>query len=254
MHQIVGKKYTATEQEKCLNQGFMNNSALQAIAQNPELATQIQEKSPIDWQLHSEYVDLLYKQILSSEIYQKYQSPKEHSPEQQKRLVVELFEEIIAPNEKLSEFLEDVCLTWSDDFPVINTLIVRVLSEIGKAPESVIFLPKLYRNPDDKDFASELLKKAILNDEKYQQYLVGKTPNWDSERIAPLDAIIIKMGITEFLKFPSIPVRVTLNEYLEIAKEYSTPRSSLFINGILDSLVKDFQEQKILKKIGRGLL
>lgn len=89
---------------------------------------------------------------------------------------------------------------------------------------------------------------------KFQQYIDGKTPNWDAERIAELDAIIIKMAICEFLKFASIPVKVTINEYLEIAKEYSTPKSSIFINGILDKVVKELEANNSLKKVGRGLV
>ena len=112
----------------------------------------------------------------------------------------------------------------------------------------------LFKDKSDKDFAIELLRKAVLNDEAFHKYLVEKTPKWDADRIAELDAIMIKMGIAEFLKFPSIPVKVTLNEYVEIAKEYSTPKSSVFVNGILDTLSKDFQQEGKLKKIGRGLL
>ena len=98
-----------------------------------------------------------------------------------------------------------------------------------------------------------MFTKVVLNDEKLSLEVEGKTPNWDKERIAEMDMIILKMGIAEFLYFPSIPVRATINEYLEIAKEYSTPKSSIFINGILDKLVKEFETSKKLNKIGRGL-
>ena len=111
----------------------------------------------------------------------------------------------------------------------------------------------MYKNEDDKEYAVQLLRKVILNEEKLAQQIDGKTPNWDKERIAEIDFTILKMGIAEFLYFPSIPVRVTINEYLEVSKEYSTPKSSIFINGILDKLVKEFTEKKTLNKIGRGL-
>ena len=109
------------------------------------------------------------------------------------------------------------------------------------------------KNQDDKQYAKQLFTKVVLNDETLSQEIEGKTPNWDKERIAEMDMIILKMGISEFLDFPSIPVRATINEYLEIAKEYSTPKSSIFINGILDKLVKEFESSKKLNKIGRGL-
>ena len=161
--------------------------------------------------------------------------------------------EVIAPNEELFDFLSDSEITWTDDFPLVNTHIVKLLKELRQDKENDL-VPPLFKNLADKEFGIDLLKKSVLNDEKFQEYLVEKTPQWDAERITEIDAILIKMGIAEFLKFPSIPVRVTLNEYVEIAKEYSTPMSSKFINGILDTLSKDFTQDGSLKKIGRGLL
>jgi N utilization substance protein B len=104
------------------------------------------------------------------------------------------------------------------------------------------------------DFGIELFEKAIANEEALQKELDGKTPNWDSERIANLDAILIKLAIAELFYFSNIPPKVTLNEYLEIAKEYSTPKSNLFINGVLDSLVKEYEKTNRMNKQGRGLL
>ncbi len=115
-------------------------------------------------------------------------------------------------------------------------------------------ISKLYKDVEDKDFASTLFRKTVLNEDKLGKEFVDRTPNWDIERIAELDTIILKMAICEFLNFPSIPLKVTINEYLELAKEYSTPKSSIFINGILDAIVKEFQAENRIKKIGRGLL
>jgi N utilization substance protein B len=115
-------------------------------------------------------------------------------------------------------------------------------------------LTKLYKDEDDKVFGKQLLNKVVLNNDELSEYINIKTPKWDADRIASMDAILMKMAICEFLKFPSIPVKVTINEYLEIAKEYSTNKSSTFINGILDSLIKDFKKEEKLQKIGRGLM
>ena len=112
----------------------------------------------------------------------------------------------------------------------------------------------MYKDNEDKDFVKDLFRKTVLNESELAKEYVDKTPNWDSERIAEIDTIILKMAICEFLKFPSIPVKVTLNEYLEVAKEYSTPKSSIFINGILDNLVKELQTSKRIIKAGRGLM
>jgi N utilization substance protein B len=112
----------------------------------------------------------------------------------------------------------------------------------------------LYKDVEDKDFAKDLFRRTVLNESIFAKEYDDKTPNWDSDRIAEIDTIILKMAICEFLKFPSIPVKVTLNEYLEIAKEYSTPKSSIFINGILDNLVKELEANKKMIKVGRGLM
>ena len=136
----------------------------------------------------------------------------------------------------------------------MNTAILAFLKKTKASNNEDLALPKLVKDQDDLEFAKDLFKKAKLHEQKFEKELDGKTPNWDSERIAILDKIIIQLGICEFQKFPSIPVKVTINEYLEIAKEYSTPKSSVFINGILDKLSKEYAENGVLNKIGRGLL
>ena len=128
-----------------------------------------------------------------------------------------------------------------------------MLQKISEKNCNTILIPEVYKNNEDRDYALELLQKVILNDEKLTEIIDDKTPNWDKDRIADIDMIILKMGISEFLYFPTIPVRVTINEYLEVAKEYSTPKSSIFINGILDKMVKELTAEDKLNKIGRGL-
>ncbi len=115
-------------------------------------------------------------------------------------------------------------------------------------------MKRKFKDIDDKDFARNIFKKTALNGVEFSKEIEGKTPNWDKDRIAELDKAVIKMAICEFVKFPSIPVKVTINEYLEIAKEYSTPKSSIFINGILDKLSKEYQKNGKLNKVGRGLM
>lgn len=112
----------------------------------------------------------------------------------------------------------------------------------------------MYKDEEDKEFVSLLFRKTVLNEIELAKKYIDKTPNWDTDRIAEIDTIILKMAICEFLNFPSIPVKVTINEYLELAKEYSTPKSSIFINGILDNLVKEFTAEDKIKKTGRGLM
>ena len=141
-----------------------------------------------------------------------------------------------------------------DDLPLVNTFILKRLGKMGAEAEAGYLFPALLKNPEDMEFAVELLRKTLLHDQALAQEIEGKTPNWDKDRIAEIDRILLKMGIAELLHFPSIPERVTINEYLEIAKEYSTPKSSIFINGILDKLIREYKESGRLKKTGRGLM
>ena len=136
---------------------------------------------------------------------------------------------------------------------MINTLLSKQIKSIKSLDDKLDF-PVVFKDENDKEFVTNLFRKTVLNELEFAATFENKTPNWDKERIAELDTIILKMAICELLKFPSIPIKVTLNEYLEIAKEYSTPKSSIFINGILDNLVKDFQAEDKIKKAGRGLL
>jgi N utilization substance protein B len=169
-----------------------------------------------------------------------------------KQFVLDIFTDIIAPNDKLYDYLEDYRLTWVDDIPLVNTQILKQLKAMEPAEDFRV--QKLFKDTEDKEFVSTLFRKTVLNEVELAKEYIDKTPNWDTERIAEVDTIILKMAICEFLKFPSIPVKVTINEYLEIAKEYSTPKSSIFINGILDNLVKELQASGKLLKTGRGLM
>ena len=143
-------------------------------------------------------------------------------------------------------------ISWVDDIPFVNTWVVKTLSKC-KA-EKTFILGNLYKDKEDEDFVSDLFKKTVLKQKTYEQDITDKTPNWETERIADIDMILIKMAITEFVNFGSIPVRVTINEYIEIAKDYSTTKSSYFINGVLDKISKEFIKDKRIVKIGRGLL
>jgi len=247
------QKHLATSEEKNFSTTFLDNKVLDLIEQNEDLSNYIENKKLNYWDLDGEYVTILLKDLRAKEFYKEYIKKQSTSFKEDQDFLVSLFKKVIAPSDKYYEYIEDKRLTWVDDFPIVNTALAKMLAKISEKNVSTILLPELYKNQDDKQYAKQLFTKVVLNDEKLSQEIEGKTPNWDKERIAEMDMIILKMGIAEFLHFPSIPVRATINEYLEIAKEYSTPKSSIFINGILDKLVKEFETSKKLNKIGRGL-
>lgn len=251
--EIAQKKHLATPEERNPNQRFVNNPILVALEESNSLSIALEKRKINNWQANDDTILLLLQDVKQSDLYQNYMAKKAVTFEEERFFVVDMFSELIAPNEKLYSYLEDFKLTWVDDIPVVNTQIQKQLRHMS-ADADLIKVPAIYKDEEDKDFASALFRKTVLNESELAKEFIDKTPNWDVERIAELDTIILKMAICEFLKFPSIPLKVTINEYLELAKEYSTPKSSLFINGILDNLVKDFQKNNRVNKAGRGLI
>ncbi|MCG9791110.1 transcription antitermination factor NusB [Flavobacterium algicola] len=247
-------KHLATSAERNPNNKFINNAVFQILAENNSLSIGMETRKIDSWYLNGDYITLLLTAVKASQYYIDYMNNPKQSFEEDKQLIVDLFVNVIAPNEKLYEHLEDDKLTWIDDIPLVNTLISKQLKGLQPIEDDNFRVPKVYKDTEDKDFAKDLFRKTVLNEKELAKQFADKTPNWDSDRIAELDTIILKMAICEFMKFPSIPVKVTLNEYLELAKEYSTPKSSLFINGILDNLVKEMTTNKTLMKTGRGLM
>lgn len=247
-------KHLATKAEINPNKKFVNNSVFKILEENNSLSIALETRKIDAWYLNNEYIVLLLNAIKESKIYQDYMNNPAQSFEEDKQLIVDIFTNIIVPNEKIYEHLEDDNISWIDDIPLVNTLIVKQLKALKPIEDDNFSVPKVYKDSEDKDFAKDLFKKTVLNEKDLAKKFADKTPNWDADRIAEIDTIILKMAVCEFTKFPSIPVKVTLNEYLELAKEYSTPKSSLFINGILDSIVKDLEANKTLVKTGRGLM
>lgn len=250
---ISQQKHLPTETERNPSHTFVNNKVLNLIASNSLFIETIKRKKLNYWEMDSEYVNILFNDLREKDWYQAYLAKNETDFKEDQKFILRVFKEVIAPNEKLYDYLEDKRLTWIDDFPLVNTAIVKMLGKISEKNASMLLVPDLYKNDEDRDYAVQLFRKVILNEDKLHTEITGKTPNWDQDRIADVDLIILKMGIAEFLYFPSIPVRATINEYLEVSKEYSTPKSSIFVNGILDKIVKEFSEKGKLNKIGRGL-
>lgn len=248
------QKHLATKEDKNPNRKFINNELLQLLAQNQSLKDALSNRKINNWQLDDEYIDMLFKAILKSDLYAEYMQTKTSNFQEDKHFLIDVYKEVIAPNDKLYSYLEDKNLTWLDDLPAVNTAILKMLRKAKINSPSTYFLPALSRDDDDMEFADNLLKKTILNQTKLNSIIDGKTKNWDAERIAEVDYVLLQMAVCELNHFPSIPVKVTINEYLEIAKEYSTPKSSIFINGILDRLVKDHEDAGTLNKTGRGLM
>ncbi|CAM1350785.1 transcription antitermination factor NusB [Tenacibaculum discolor] len=250
--ELSKKKILATKEELNPNTKFIDNKLLNSLSESVSLEGYVELNKLNYWDLDDEYVKILLDELQKSDIYKKYMDTVEDSYNVDKAFVIDFFREIVAPNEKLADYFEDKMISWVDDIPFVNTWILKSLNK-QKANKPFI-LGSLYKDNDDKVFVSDLFTKTMLHQHKYEEDIKEKTPNWEADRIADIDMIIIKMAITEFLHFPSIPSRVTINEYIELAKDYSTNKSGYFINGVLDKLAKDYLSSNKMVKIGRGLL
>lgn len=252
---LSSKKYLATDEDNFPDKNrFASNKLLLQLENNKQLKEELKKRKLNNWYLNGEYIKLIYKDILQSHSFLDYMALPKSTYKDDKALIIDLYKNVIAPNDKIYDYLEDDKLTWVDDIPIVNTFIVKLLKKSDTDKVESFFLPNLLKDEDDLEYAKQLLTKTLLHNETFVKEIEGKTPNWDKERIADIDAILLKMAICELFYFPSIPEKVTINEYLEIAKEYSTPKSSIFINGILDKLVKEYRKEGKLKKAGRGLL
>jgi len=246
------KKILATQEELKPNTKFTENKVINQIAESISLESYVELNRLNNWEDDDEYVKIIFDELQKSDLYKNYLANTLDSFKIDKAFVIDFFKEIIAPNEKLAEYYEDKMISWVDDIPFVNTWVVKTLSKTKL--DKTFVLGTLYKDKDDENFVSNLFKKTILKHKTYEEDITNKTPNWETDRIADIDMILIKMAITEFTNFPSIPVRVTINEYIEVAKDYSTTKSSYFINGVLDKISKDYMKNKKIIKIGRGLI
>lgn len=249
--ELSKKKILATKEDLQPNTKFIDNRLLHIFDQSVSLEGYIELNKLENWKENDEYVKLIWEELQKSELYQNYMRTEENSFNVDKDFIINFFKEIIAPNEKLSDYFEDTLISWVDDIPFVNTWVLKTLNKQGA--KKTFVLDNIYKDDDDKQFVSDLFNKVMLHHHKYEEDIREKTPNWEADRIADIDMILIKMAMTEFLHFPTIPIRVTINEYIELAKDYSTNKSGYFINGVLDKISKDYLKSEKIVKVGRGL-
>ena len=208
----------------------------------------------LSWVNNSELVRILFLELEGSTAFNEFISSEKSSIQSEKKLLVSLFIEIIAPSKDLCQILEDQSIYWNDDSEFI---ISRVLKDIKKSNPGRICLPEagmVFKEKDDEQFVRDLLRKSILHQGEYKALIEKYAKNWDVERIALMDVLIMELALTEIVEFSNIPVKVSLNEYIEISKLYSSRNSSNFINGILDKIVSQLREEGRIVKKGKGLI
>ena len=249
---ISKKKYLATKEDLSPNRKFVENKLIKKIAESTSLTLYKEAQNLDNWSKDDEYIKIIWDLLQNSDLFSDYLNCSEDSFNSDKDFLVAFFKEIVAPNVKLAEYFEGENITWVDDIPFVNTWVVRSLSK--QKSSNAFNIGSLYKNQDDEVLVSDLFIKVILNHHSFENDIKIHTPNWETDRIADMDMILIKMGVCEFLNFPFIPTKVSINEYIEIAKDYSSEKSGYFVNGVLDKLSREFLKDKKIVKDGRGLL
>jgi transcription antitermination protein NusB len=251
--EIALQKRIPTREDLNPNTKFVENLIISQIRTNRQL-NQYLAHTKMSWVNHPELIKKLHNRIRMAPFFKEYMENPERSYEEDKKTIMEIFNSEIINAEPLYQTLEEQSIYWNDEVEFVVSMISKTLKGFRHGDAENAELMPLFKNEDDKDYARELFRKAILHKEEYRKLVESFTENWDVERIAYMDFLILEVAITEAVEFPSIPTRVTINEYLEIAKFYSTEKSSMFINGLLDKIFRHLKEEKKIVKTGRGLI
>ena len=232
------------------NTRFIDNKVIRQIEDNPTFNQFLGERK-MSWVNHPELVKSLYNKLIDSQYYKKYMGSPTCSYADDKQLIVDFFTNELEEYEMFYEILEEQSIFWNDDIEFVVIMVIKTIKEMR--PNKIGILP-LYKSDDDREFAYRLLRSTIVHHNEFRKLIETYVDNWDIERIAYIDNLIMQMAINELIEFSSIPVKVTFDEYLELAKYYSTPKSSVFINGLLDKISADLTQQGKITKTGRGLI
>lgn len=230
------------------NTKLIDNQFINQLRNNESFTSYLSDR-PLSWDEYENYVKNLLDKILKSEIYQEYSSSSVSDYQQDREFWRKVFKNFICHDEQLEEILEDESLYWNDDIEIVESFVLKTIKQFDVETGNAQTLLPMFKDEEDRVFAVTLLRESMLNVKSTRDLIDKYASNWESERIAFVDKIIMQVAITEILSFPSIPINVTLNEYLNIAKAYSTQKSSSFINGILDAVVNELKnEKKLFKK------
>ena len=247
------EKINPTENDLNPNTKFIDNKVIKQIEENTSIK-QFCVNYKVDWSDRYDFIAQIYHEIANSDFYQHYLTSSQQSYKEDKELVLEVLSKTFAESELLHWFLEEKNVHWFDDY---NDALLAAYKNVEKykenQPDNVALIP-LFKDEEDITFFKELFRKTLVNNADYQKRIDEKLQRWESERVMEIDTILMKMAMCELTQFQTIPVKVTINEYIELAKLYSSRKSGVFINGILDNIVTDLRNEGKLQKMGRGLI
>ena len=232
------------------NLRFIQNRFLIALSESGQLRKEVANRK-ISWQNDFDLIRKLYAELKHSELFIHYMGLPTNSVKEDKQFLMSVVTDFLYNHDLLNHVFEEKNMHWADDtygaFSMVNKTIEGFSSDLNLIP--------LYKDKeDDMQFVSNLFRKTIAGDKEYDEMIAAKTKNWELERIASMDVLLMKMALAEFMHVSNVPVKVSLNEYIDISKEYSTPNSKTFINGVLDKLIVDLKNEHKIQKTGRGLM
>ena len=240
-------KLVPTKEELFPNTKFVKNRFIAQLEVNKQLL-EFSNNQKKTWENEADFVKTLCDKILESDIYKEYMASETSSYEEDRELWRKLYKNIIFNNIELDQVLEDQSLYWNDDKEIVDTFVLKTIKRFDEKNGAKQELLPEFKDEEDQDFARRLFRRTILNADYYRHLISENTKNWDLDRVAFMDVVIMQIALAEILSFPNIPVSVSLNEYVEIAKLYSTPKSGGFINGTLDGIVNSLKKENKLTK------
>ncbi|MDO5655720.1 MAG: transcription antitermination factor NusB [Flavobacteriaceae bacterium] len=246
------QKNFPTEEELNPNRKFVENAIFRILDSRSDLSDFTTRNKQLDWSVEDVYPSKILKELLEDKKFIKYMLSDERSFEEDKKLMMYIFTNYVAQSEEIFNFLEQQQLSWADDLHIANTMVLNTIKSFQEEGANALFT--LLLDEEHLDFTRELLRLSVHHEKELTELIDEKAQNWDFERIALIDRIILQMALAEFLYFPSIPPKVTINEYVEMSKSYSTPKSKTFVNGILDKTLKDLKTEGKIRKSARGLM
>ena len=245
------KKYHPTPEETNPNRTFINNKLIALLEEDIDI-TGFCSKRGLTWKEYDSFVKKIYASVVSKEYFSTYMELTESSFEDDMKLIAAIFEEELEESDELYTLLEDANLYWTDDLAYVINVITKKLYLLKE--KSTIEHPSVFLKSEDKDYAIRLLNVSMIRNEEYTGLMSKYVLNWETDRLAATDLALIVMGIAEAVTFPNIPIKVTINEYVELSKFYSTPNSKVFVNGMLDKILLALKDEGQIEKSGRGLV
>jgi N utilization substance protein B len=251
--EIARNKKAPTYEDLHPNTKFIENQVIRQVEENEELKRYVNSKK-LGWSQKKDFLKDLYSRLVESDLFRQYMDNPDRSYEEDKTMVIQIYSHFLADYDLLYQQLEEQSIYWNDEVDQIISMIIKTLKYLKADQKTGKLIFPLFKKEEDKDFARKLLQKTIMRYPEFDDLIKENSENWDLERIAVMDILIMKMAITEMIEFPSIPTKVTLDEYIEISKFYSTDKSNIFINGILDKVITQLKAENRIQKQGRGLI